>query len=129
MSDTQNVNLVLDNLQHYPFYCKVVLHSYHGSIYTSAAYQQAIKAKGIIISMSRKGCPLIMPQSKRFMRHLEQKRLFRLITLFSRLLILASFKISAKYVTLNYNLSSLYFKHISNLCHLSSLILFFQPLS
>ncbi|QTB23046.1 IS3 family transposase [Lysinibacillus sphaericus] len=58
MSDTQNVNLVLDKLQQLPVLPQgCLLHSEQGSVYTSAAYQQAIKAKGIIMSMSRKGTP------------------------------------------------------------------------
>ncbi|MGF9975727.1 transposase, partial [Viridibacillus arvi] len=33
------------------------LHSDQGSVYTSYRYQQAVKGKGIIMSMSRKGTP------------------------------------------------------------------------
>jgi len=58
ISDTQNVNLVLDTLQQLPVLPQgCLLHSDQGSVYTSAAYQQAIKGKGIIMSMSRKGTP------------------------------------------------------------------------
>lgn len=35
----------------------MLLHSEQGSVYTSFAYQEAVKGKGITISMSRKGMP------------------------------------------------------------------------
>lgn len=48
MSDTQNVNLVLDKLQQLPVLPQgCLLHSDQGAVYT----------KGIIMSMSRKGTP------------------------------------------------------------------------
>ncbi|ETT58906.1 IS3 family transposase, partial [Paenibacillus sp. FSL H8-457] len=34
-----------------------MLHSDQGSVYTSQAYQEAVKGKGITMSMSRKGTP------------------------------------------------------------------------
>lgn len=58
IGEKQDVSLVLDTLNQLsklPDGC--ILHSDQGSVYTSAAYQQAIKAKGIIMSMSRKGTP------------------------------------------------------------------------
>ncbi|QTB14176.1 hypothetical protein J2B92_02740 [Lysinibacillus sphaericus] len=74
MSDTQNVNLVLDKLQQLPVLPQgCLLHSEQGSVYTSAAYQQAIKAKGIIMSMSRKGTFADNAHLNRFMRHSKQK--------------------------------------------------------
>ena len=56
--DTQDTSLVLDTLAQLktvPEGC--VLHSDQGSVYTSQMYQQAIKEKGITMSMSRKGTP------------------------------------------------------------------------
>lgn len=41
------------------------LHSDQGSVYTSYAYQYAVKEKGITMSMSLKGTPLIIPKLKR----------------------------------------------------------------
>jgi transposase InsO family protein len=35
----------------------MLLHSDQGSVYTSQAYQAAVKGKGITMSMSRKGTP------------------------------------------------------------------------
>lgn len=58
ISDYQNIELVLDTLHQFldlPEGC--LLHSDQGSVYTSATYQQAIKGKGITISMCRKGTP------------------------------------------------------------------------
>ncbi|QRY36295.1 IS3 family transposase [Bacillus sp. PDNC022] len=58
IGDKQDVSLVLETLnqlQTLPKGC--VLHSDQGSVYTSYAYQKAIKEKGITMSMSRKGMP------------------------------------------------------------------------
>ena len=54
----QDTNFVLDTLNQLlslPEGC--ILHSDQGSVYTSAAYQKAVKEKGITMSMSRKGTP------------------------------------------------------------------------
>ncbi|MBE5082110.1 hypothetical protein IGI00_01045 [Bacillus thuringiensis] len=65
MSNTQNVNLVLDKLQQLPVLPQgCLLHSDQGSVYT----------KGIIMSMSRKGTPADNAHLNRFMRHSKQKR-------------------------------------------------------
>ncbi|MBI6865756.1 transposase family protein [Lysinibacillus fusiformis] len=45
---------------------RLSLHSYQGSVYTSAAYQQAIQAKGITMSMSCKGTPADNPPIESF---------------------------------------------------------------
>lgn len=58
LADYQDVSLVLDTLNQLPTTLEAItLHSDQGSVYTSYAYQQAIKAKGITMSMSRKGTP------------------------------------------------------------------------
>ena len=55
---TQDTAFVLDTLNQLPALPKgCILHSDQGSVYTSYAYQQAVKEKGIIMSMSRKGTP------------------------------------------------------------------------
>ncbi|MFD2087339.1 IS3 family transposase [Brevibacillus brevis] len=57
IGDTQDTNLVLDTLNQLPAVERCMLHSDQGSVYTSNAYQQAVKEKGITMSMSRKGTP------------------------------------------------------------------------
>lgn len=58
IADHQDVSLVLDTLNQLPLELKdVTLHSDQGSVYTSYAYQHAVKQKGITMSMSRKGTP------------------------------------------------------------------------
>ena len=58
IGEKQDVSLVLDTLHQLPSLPEsCILHSDQGSVYTSAAYQKAVKAKGIIMSMSRKGTP------------------------------------------------------------------------
>lgn len=55
---TQDTAFVLDTLNQLsdlPEGC--ILHSDQGSVYTSYAYQQAVKEKGITMSMSHKGTP------------------------------------------------------------------------
>ena len=54
--DTNFVLHTLAQLNHLPEGC--LLHSDQGSVYTSYRYQQAIKGKGITLSMSRKGTPV-----------------------------------------------------------------------
>lgn len=55
---TQDTAFVLDTLHQLPELPEgCILHSDQGSVYTSYAYQQAVKEKGIIMSMSRKGTP------------------------------------------------------------------------
>lgn len=54
----QDTTLVLDTLNQLPELPEgCILHSDQGSVYTSYAYQKAVKEKGIIMSMSRKGTP------------------------------------------------------------------------
>lgn len=53
--DTDFVLNTLSQLDNLPEGC--TLHSDQGSVYTSYRYQQAVKGKGIIVSMSRKGTP------------------------------------------------------------------------
>lgn len=53
--DTDFVLNTLSQLDSLPEGC--TLHSDQGSVYTSYRYQQAVKGKGIIMSMSRKGTP------------------------------------------------------------------------
>ena len=58
IGDKQDIAFVLDTLnqvEDLPSGC--LLHSDQGSVYTSHEYQQAVKEKGIIMSMSRKGTP------------------------------------------------------------------------
>lgn len=58
ISDKQNVECVLDTLAQLPSVSSdCILHSDQGSVYTSHAYQEAVKRKGITVSMSRKGTP------------------------------------------------------------------------
>ena len=54
----QDTKLVIDTLNQLPEVTKgCILHSDQGSVYTSYAYQKAVKEKGITMSMSRKGTP------------------------------------------------------------------------
>lgn len=58
IGSTQDTAFVLDTLNQLaelPEGC--ILHSDQGSVYTSYAYQEAVKKKGITMSMSRKGTP------------------------------------------------------------------------
>ncbi|WP_317966657.1 IS3 family transposase [Paenibacillus sp. CCS19] len=57
IGDKQDVHFVLDTLQQLPDAGGAMLHSDQGSVYTSYAYQHAVKEKGITMSMSRKGTP------------------------------------------------------------------------
>ena len=58
ISPKQNVDCVLDTLAQLPNVPSgCILHSDQGSVYTSGAYQEAVKRKGITMSMSRKGTP------------------------------------------------------------------------
>lgn len=57
IGDKQDVHFVLDTLQQLPNVSGAMLHSDQGSVYTSYAYQKAVKEKGITMSMSRKGTP------------------------------------------------------------------------
>jgi len=58
IGEKQDVSFVLDTLHQLPKLPEgCLLHSDQGSVYTSAAYQLAVKGKGIIMSMSRKGTP------------------------------------------------------------------------
>lgn len=55
---TQDTDFVLDTLNQLPDVPEGgILHSDQGSVYTSYAYQKAVKEKGITMSMSRKGTP------------------------------------------------------------------------
>jgi putative transposase len=57
ISDKQDTAFVLDTLNQLPTLPGAMLHSDQGSVYTSQAYQEAVKGKGITMSMSRKGTP------------------------------------------------------------------------
>ncbi|WP_141680172.1 IS3 family transposase [Bacillus sp. FJAT-26390] len=57
LSDTQDTDFVLDTLNQLPAVPGAILHSDQGSVYTSHGYQEAVKGKGITMSMSRKGTP------------------------------------------------------------------------
>ncbi|WP_400162572.1 IS3 family transposase [Brevibacillus sp. TJ4] len=57
IADKQDTAFVLDTLNQLPLTEGSMLHSDQGSVYTSQAYQEAVKEKGIIMSMSRKGTP------------------------------------------------------------------------
>ncbi len=57
IADKQDTSFVLDTLNQLPKQEKMLLHSDQGSVYTSFAYQKAVKGKGITMSMSRKGTP------------------------------------------------------------------------
>jgi len=57
IADKQDTAFVLDTLDQLPLTTGAMLHSDQGSVYTSQAYQEAVKGKGITMSMSRKGTP------------------------------------------------------------------------
>jgi transposase InsO family protein len=57
IADKQDTSFVLDTLHQLPDRPGMMLHSDQGSVYTSQAYQDAVKGKGITMSMSRKGTP------------------------------------------------------------------------
>lgn len=58
IGDCQDTEFVLDTLKQLPCLPKgCILHSDQGSVYTSYAYQQEVKERGITMSMSRKGTP------------------------------------------------------------------------
>ncbi len=57
IADTQDTSFVLDTLNQLPAQQGMMLHSDQGSVYTSQAYQEAVKEKGITMSMYFKGTP------------------------------------------------------------------------
>ena len=57
ISDKQDTAFVLDTLKQLPAVPGAMLHSDQGSVYTSQAYQETVKGRGITMSMSRKGTP------------------------------------------------------------------------
>lgn len=58
IGSTQDTAFVLDTLDQLAELAEgCILHSDQGSVYTSYAYQEAVKKKGITMSMSRKGTP------------------------------------------------------------------------
>ena len=60
ISDKQDTAFVLDTLKQldqFKLSPDCLLHSDQGAVYTSHEYQQVVKEKGIIMSMSRKGTP------------------------------------------------------------------------
>lgn len=57
ISDKQTVSLAVETLKQLKLPKGALLHSDQGSIYTSYAYYQLCKEKGIVRSMSRKGMP------------------------------------------------------------------------
>lgn len=67
IGDCQNVEFVLDTLSQLPPLPEgCTLHSDQGSVYTSYAYQQKVKERGIISWCPVKGHQLIMPPLNRF---------------------------------------------------------------
>lgn len=58
IGDCQNTAFMLNTIKQLPPLPEgCILHSDQGSVYTSYAYQKAVKNKGIVMSMSRKGTP------------------------------------------------------------------------
>lgn len=57
IAEKQDTAFILETLNQLPFLPGAMLHSDQGSVYTSEAYQKAVKGKGITMSMSRKGTP------------------------------------------------------------------------
>ena len=57
ISDKQDTGFVLDMLGQLPAIPGTILHSDQGSVYTTQAYQETVKGKGITMSMSRKDTP------------------------------------------------------------------------
>jgi putative transposase len=57
IADKQDTSFVLHTLNQLPNRSGMMLHSDQGSVYTSEAYQTAVKGKSITMSMSRKGTP------------------------------------------------------------------------
>ena len=77
IKDRQDVNLVLDTLNQLPpFLNACTLHSDQGSVYTSYAYQAAVKEKGITMSMSRKGTPADNAPIESFHSSLKSERFY-----------------------------------------------------
>lgn len=77
IADRQDVNLVLDTLNQLPPSLEAcTLHSDQGSVYTSYAYQAAIKEKGITMSMSRKGTPADNAPIESFHSSLKSERFY-----------------------------------------------------
>lgn len=57
IADKKDTAFVLETLNQLPFLPGAVLHNDQGSAYTSHAYQEAEKRKGITMSISRKNTP------------------------------------------------------------------------
>ena len=77
ISNRQIIDLVLDTLHQLPNLPEgCLLHSDQGSVYTSAAYQQAVKGKGITMSMSRKGTPADNAPIKSFRATLKSETFY-----------------------------------------------------
>lgn len=57
IGEKQDIAFVLDTLDQLPKVSNCLLHSDQGSVYTSYAYQNEVKKRGITMSMSRKGTP------------------------------------------------------------------------
>ncbi|MDE8221556.1 DDE-type integrase/transposase/recombinase, partial [Erysipelothrix rhusiopathiae] len=58
LSDRQNLECLVDTLNQLPDIVQpCILHSDHGSVYTSKKYQLKVKNKIITMIMSRKGTP------------------------------------------------------------------------
>lgn len=57
IEDKQDTPFVLETLNQLPSLLGSILYSDQGSVYTSQTYQEAVKEKSIIMSMSRKGTP------------------------------------------------------------------------
>ncbi|PQP87442.1 hypothetical protein CPT76_24245 [Paenibacillus sp. AR247] len=69
IADKQDMAIVLDTLSKLPSTKGTMLQRDQGSVYTSQAYQEAVKEKALPMCMSRKGTPLIMLLSNRSIPH------------------------------------------------------------
>lgn len=77
ITDRQDVTLVLDTLNQLPPSLDAcTIHSDQGSVYTSFAYQAAIKERGITMSMSRKGTPADNALIESFHSSLKSERFY-----------------------------------------------------
>ena len=66
IADKQETTFVLNMLNQLLSLPGTMLHSDQSSVYTSQAFQEAVKGKGITMSMSRKGTPADNAPPNRF---------------------------------------------------------------
>ncbi|NEZ43874.1 DDE-type integrase/transposase/recombinase [Paenibacillus alvei] len=76
IADRQDTSLVIDQI---PVQPGVMLHSDQDSVYTSQAYQNAVKGRGITMSMSRKETPADNAPIESFHSTLKPSRLHYLL--------------------------------------------------